>query len=301
LYALLAETLSNSPTVETAALSMYFRGALRENKFQFCLELVRRGLDVWTDRQRLLTLAQTWTQGFPDDERRALTELFEEILRASVVDAGVHRLSINTIDPRSGDTILDAVLRIPEWAYLARALREHGYMTAEELRRAREAERARAIALRAEEEAEWARQTKRTRTDFSSEISSEPNRIELLAALRRTKAAGGKRTSLREERGFTAVHMISMAVGTPSDDIFIVYGRPPTEEHTVVAEIRIKGGLSEKTTAADLEIVLKGPATAAGGAAGGVGHSARRHKSSRRTSRSRSHRKSKSKRSRSRA
>jgi hypothetical protein len=239
-----------------------------------------------------------WHPSLPEHERRALTELLEETLRDSIKDAAVHRLYINTINSINGDTVLDVVQRIPEWAYLAEALRAHGYMTGEELRRAREAERARAIALRAEEEAEWARQTKRTRTDFSSEISSEPNRIELLAALRRTKAAGGKRTSLREERGFTAVHMISMAVGTPSDDIFIVYGCPPTEEHTVVAEIRIKGGLSEKTTAADLEIVLKGPA-AAGGA--GHGRSARRHNSSRRNSRSRSHRKSKSKRSRSRA
>jgi len=164
-------------------------------------------------------------------------------------------------------------------------------MTGEELRRTREAERARAIALRAEEEAEWARQTKRTRTDFSSEISSEPNRIELLAALRRTKAAGGKRTSLREERGFTAVHMISMAVGTPSDDIFIVYGRPPTEEHTVVAEIRVKKGLTADTTPADLEIVLKGPAAAEAGGAGGAGHGRSRSRKSKSSHRSKSNRK----------
>jgi hypothetical protein len=241
-----------------------------------------------------------WHPSLPEHERRALTELLEETLRDSIKDAAVHRLYINTINSINGDTVLDVVQRIPEWAYLAEALRAHGYMTGEELRRAREAERARAIALRAEEEAEWARQTKRTRTDFSSEISSEPNRIELLAALRRTKAAGGKRTSLREERGFTAVHMISMAVGTPSDDIFIVYGRPPTEEHTVVAEIRVKKGLTADTTPADLEIVLKGPATAAGGAGHGR-RSSRSRKSSRRSSRSRGHRKSKSKRSRSRA
>jgi hypothetical protein len=297
LYALLAETLTESPTVGPAMLSTYYSYGLRDNKFRFCLELVRRGLDAWTDPQLLLELAKKWHPSLPEDERRALTQLFEKFLRDSIKDAALHRIYINAIDPMTGNTVLDAVQPIPEWAYLAEVLRSQGFMTGEELRRVRAAEparaaadQARAAAEQAREEAELARQTKRFRTDFSAEINSEPKRIELLSALRRTKAAGGKRTSLREGGGFVAVHMTSMALGTPSDDIFIVYGHPPTEEHTVVAEIRVKGGLSEKTTTADLDIVLKGlPAVAeAGGgaaAAGGAGHSSRRSKRSRRSSR----------------
>lgn len=288
LYTLLAKTLTEAPRVGEATLLEYFRNGVRQDKFRFCLELVRRGINAWTNPRLLLELAQKWDPSLPEDERTALTQLFDEILRISIIDTGVHRLYINAIDSTNGNTVVDVVQRIPEWAHLAESLRGYGYMPGDELRRVQAADQARAAAEEARAAAEEARQTKRTHTDFSSEISSEPKRIELLSALRRIKAAGGKRTSLRGGGGFAAVHMTSMALGTPSDDIFIVYGHPPTEEHTVVAEIRVKGGLSEKTTAADLDIVLKGPAVAEA-AAGGAGHSSRRssRRSIRRSRRSR--------------
>lgn len=268
---------------------------------QFATALLRKGADVPLD---LPVRSAVGTHPIPllavltemrlladPAEKEDITELFEEVLRCVTFAGNLHRyIHVSASIGGHVTTLLDEVLRIPEWAHIADALRSQGAVTGDEYMRTQ----VRQEAQRVRQEAEEARQTKRTRTDFSSEIDSDSKRIELLFALRRTKAAGGKRTVLKEgdaSRSFTAIHMTSMAPGAPSDDIFIIYGLPPTEDHTVVAEIRVKKGITADTTIADLEIALKGPGI-------GAGHGRRKtriHRSNRthRTSR-RSHRNQKS-------
>jgi hypothetical protein len=295
LYALLAKTAVEDPRLSPEMIEYYYRNAFQQAPpiFQFVLELLRRGAVPSDPRYidentLLLKIASMWYDRNPDHVKEAHTELLEEAIRRSLdlVDADRRNIGIFAFERIRTKTVLDYVQEVPEWASIADSLRSQGAMTGDELRARltggparEEAERARQEAERAQQEAEQARQAKRALVDFSVEIDSEMKKTDLLEALRGVKAAGGKRASLREPDGFTAVHMVSMALGTPSDDMFIVYGLPPTEEHTVVAEIRVKRGLTDDTTVADLEIVLKGPAAGgAAAAAGGAGRNGRRRK-----------------------
>jgi hypothetical protein len=301
LYDRLADKLANLDQLNQldGEVTLLFRDVLRAHirNWQFAAALLRRGADVPLGFEfpgerghptPLLAALAIYRLSALPAEKEEITELFEEVLRrvTDVLDQYINASYTN----QHGRviTVLDEVLQIPEWAHIAEELRSQGAVTGEEHMRMEQAKQARRIreeAERARQEAEEVRQTKRALTDFSREVDSESKRIELLAALRRTKAAGGKRVSLREggdSPGFTALHMTSMAPGTPSDDIFLVYGLPPTEEHTVVAEIRVKKGLTADTTAADLEIALKGPAVAEA-AAGGAGHGRRKLRTNKRS------------------